>query len=269
MGGSSQLRIVTCIFALSLVSSHLEAQQKYSESKPATRMRRISNLGLRTDRMTVNELQRWEKIKAILFSTDNQGQPWHSTLVYLCRQLEISGHIIFIELKSGDNPNSGIAGVFRIEQFDPRGVRHIAVIRLYLANIDRAQVGPTTARTNGFIPFEYLNREERYVEVFGHELAHALWILSNLKRAAQVTESIEETNELFLLRHGQINDDPDLLQRLYERDNLLEELEAQAEAVEVTIWQELLHSKNERVKASKSKPKITDQLQAEVIPPQS
>jgi hypothetical protein len=39
-----------------------------------------------------------------------------------------------------------------------------------------------------------------------------------------------------------------LRQRLHERDSLLKELEAQAEQIEVTIWQELVASQRARGK---------------------
>lgn len=250
----SILKSVVFVLAIEAVGLHLGAQPQYSANpEPATRARRVLVTGIRTERLMPKDLQRWETIKAIALSTDNQGWAWHATLAYLWKQLEASGHTVYIELFSGNNPNNGLGGVFRIERLDPLGFRHTAVIRLYLVNIDRAYVGLIAARPNGFIPFENLSREERYVEVLGHELAHALWILSDLQRATLVRETVEQTNELFMQRRGQVENDPLLLQRLYERDLVLEELEAQAEAVETVIWQELMQSKPVRANWSKAK----------------
>ena len=133
------------------------------------------------------------------------------------------------------------AGSFSIEQADPEGKRHLAAIRLYLNTIDQAIAGPATARADGFIPLAGLNKEERYVEVLGHELAHAVYILSDLERAQKVENWVEQTNDLFLSanreRDRQLS--PWMRQRLIQRDLLLEELEAQAEKMETAIWTEL------------------------------
>ncbi len=252
------LRSTVVVLAIWLIGplNHLSAQQKYSsKTELAVRARRVLVNGLRIERLAPQERRHWEIIKNIAFATDDQGRPWHATLVTLWTQLEASGHAIYLELQSRETPNNSLGGMFRIEQFDPRGIRHTAVIRLYLTNIDKAYVGTAVARPDGFIPFENLSRNERYVEVLGHEMAHASWILSDLKRAQQVKESVEQTNEIFLSRRGQVDDDPALLQRLQERDVLLVELEAQAEALEAIIWHELLRSKGNRAKENKSKHK--------------
>lgn len=272
MGGRVILRSMVSVLAIWLVGplNDLNAQQKHSpKTGAAARARQVLVNGFRTERLAPEELRRWEIIKNIAFASDDRGRPWHTTLVDLWTRLEASGHVIYVELQARDNSNNNVGGVFRIEQFDPRGIRHTALIRLYLTNIERAFVGPAAARPDGFIPFEYLDRNERYVEVLGHELAHASWILSDLERARQVKERIEQTNEIFLARRGQVDNDPVLLQRLEERDRLLVELEAQAEALEVIIWQELLQSKGERAKENKFRYKTTRWQATDFLPASS
>ena len=134
-------------------------------------------------------------------------------------------------------------------QNHPTGQRHTAVLKLCLANIDQALIGPRVARANGFIPFQELSKEERYAEVLGHELAHIKFVLANSLRAHLVNELIQTTNDFLL---GQIRQNPTVLharemkERISQRDTLLLELESQAEEVEEIVWQELVATKKYR-----------------------
>jgi hypothetical protein len=194
-------------------------------------------------------LRRWEAIKRIVFAEDIEGQPLHPTLRVLWKQLERSGHIIHIEMRAMGHAISNTAGVFHIERLDPEGLRHVAVIRLYPDIIDRAYVGPTSGAPKGFIPFQGLSREERYAEVLGHEMAHAVDILSDPARARAVVEVVQQTNELFLLQGklgGYANIGPEMMERIARRDAFLKELEAPAEAAEMLVWKEILWSREAR-----------------------
>jgi hypothetical protein len=196
-----------------------------------------------TDRLSSKDLRRWEAIKRIVFAEDIEGQPLHPTLRGLWDRLERSGHVIYIEMRGMGRAISNTAGAFHIEQFDPEGQKHVAIIRLYPETIDRAYVGPSANAPEGFIPFQGLSKEERYAEVFGHEMAHAVHILSDLRRARMVKEVVQETNELFLSyghRNGYENIEPELLRRIATRDALLKELEEPAEAAEMLVWKEIL-----------------------------
>jgi hypothetical protein len=199
--------------------------------------------GLITDRLTARELKRWRAIERLVLAVDAQGQPLRPTLRGLWEWAATSGHAIHIELPSLDRTRTSLAGSFNLEQADPHGKRHRAVIRLCLANIDQAHVGPQAARADGLIPFQGLSREERYAEVLGHELAHAADILSSPARAQMVEEQVEQTNALLLSHNSRYRAQqfgPELQQRLSHRDSLLKELEARAEAVEAVIWRELV-----------------------------
>jgi hypothetical protein len=220
-----------------------------ARAQESAQLNRAPATNIITDRLTSKDLRRWKAIKRIVFAEDIEGQPLHPTLRRLWDQLERSGHVIYIEMRGTGHAISNTAGVFHIERLDPEGVKHVAVIRLYPEIIDRAYVGPTTARIDGFIPFQGLDKEERYVEVLGHELAHAVHILSDLSRARVVKEVIQETNELFLSygrRHGYANIGSELQQRIAIRDALLKELEEPAEVAEMSIWKEILWSREAR-----------------------
>ena len=203
-----------------------------------------------TDRLTDKDLRRWEAIKRIVFAEDIEGQPSHPTLRGLWEKLERSGHIIYIEMRGRGRAISNTAGIFHIERLDPEGMRHVAIIRLYPEVIDRAYVGPA-AGEEGFIPFQGLSREERYAEVLGHEMAHAVHILSDPARARMVKEVVQETNELFLSygrQFGYANVGPEMQRRIAVRDALLKELEEPAEAAERLVWRELLWGREARSK---------------------
>src|SRR5262245_15155697 len=163
-------------------------------AQDSARLNSAADTNIITDRLAGKDLRRWEAIKRIVFAEDIEGQPLHPTLRGLWEKLERSGHTIYIEMRGMGRAISNTAGVFHIERLDPEGVRHVAIIRLYPEIIDRAYVGQN-AGVEGFIPFQGLSREERYAEVLGHEMAHAVHILCDPARARMVKEVVQETNE--------------------------------------------------------------------------
>jgi|GEM_PF-942387 len=240
-----ELLLATAIFVLfASISLSTEAQdisQRHTES--SGRPRRATLSGIVTDRLSAKGLQRWKAIEQLIFAEDANGQLLHPTLKALWEWAETSGHIIYIEIPNQGRISTCTAGSFSLERFDPQGKKHVAVVRLHLSNIDQAYIGPSTARADGFIPFEALTREERYAEVLGHELAHAVYILTNQARARMVEEFVEQTNEILLsgqARHGIEPIGQEMRQRLIRRDTLLKELEAQAETMEIVVWRELV-----------------------------
>ena len=205
--------------------------------------------GLITSRLSIKELERWKEIERIVFAEDSDRRLMHPTLRNLWEWVETSGHAVFVEIARSTKTSSCTAGSFAIERFDPKGEKHIAAIRLNLSSIDRAYVGPSAARDNGFIPFQGLSKKERYVEVLGHELAHAVHILTDLERAGKVEEMVEKTNEILLSRRPNRKANllaPEMNRRLSRRDALLKDLEEQAEGMEYIVWQELTASKRIR-----------------------
>src|SRR5215468_678513 len=213
-----------------------------SRAQDPAQLNRAPATNIITDRLTAKDLRRWEAIKRIVFAEDIEGQPLHPTLRGLWDKLQRSGHVIYIEMRGMGRAISNTAGLFHIERFDPDGLRHVAVIRLYPEIIDRAYVGPA-AGAEGFIPFQGLSKEERYAEVLGHEMAHAVHILSDPARARMVKDVVQDTNELFLSygrQYGYANVGPEMQRRIAVRDALLKELEEPADAAEMLVWREIL-----------------------------
>jgi hypothetical protein len=226
----------------------LSSTPSLAQITPACQEERIAS-GLNIERLAPRQRQHWEAIKHLALAEDSQGHPLHPTLRGLWEWIETSGHLVYVEIVDNNQASTCTAGSFGIERLDPTGERHVAVIKLYLRNIDRAYVGPHVARANGFIPFDRLSKEERYAEVLGHELAHAAWILGDQTKARMVEEVIKQTNELLLSRQARrkgVLVDQEMQQRLLQRDRLLKELEEQAETMEAIIWQEILASQKIR-----------------------
>jgi hypothetical protein len=237
------------IFALMMLFGLAEGATRSARAQDLASLNSATAPNIITDRLSGKDLRRWEAIKRIVFAEDMEGQPLHPTLRGLWKQLERSGHIIYIEMRGMGRAISNTAGVFHIERLDPEGRGHVAVIRLYPETIDRAYVGPTSGAPENFIPFQGLSREERYAEVLGHEMAHAVDILSDPARARLVVEVVQQTNELFLL-HGKLrgyaNIGPEMMERIARRDAFLKELEEPAEAAEMLVWKEILWSREAR-----------------------
>src|SRR5262245_59499160 len=202
--------------------------------------------GIDTSRLSPKNQERWKAIERIVFAEDNRSQPLHPTLRGMWEWLETSGHTIYVELIRTNRTSTNTAGNFSIERYDPKGDHQVGVIRLNLANIELAYVGPSSAHASGFIPFDGLSKEERYVEVLGHEMAHAIDILTSPESAKSVEFTVEQTNEQLLsvhpLRKGD-NISQDLKKKLSRRDELLLELEKRAESMEHIVWKELTRSK--------------------------
>jgi hypothetical protein len=222
-----------------------ETQSQKLEGAP----RQTDSSGLIMSRLSAKELDLWKEMERIVFAEGADRRPLHPMLRGLWEGVETSGHAVFIQIACSSRTSSTTAGSFAIERFDPKGEKHIAAIKLNLSSIDRAFVGPSTARDNGFIPFKGLSKKERYVEVLGHELAHAVYILSDPERARKVEEMVEKTNEILLSQRPNRRVNllaPEMNRRLSRRDALLKDLEEQAEEMEYAVWRELIASKGVR-----------------------
>ncbi|MGH9803091.1 MAG: hypothetical protein ACRD82_22225 [Blastocatellia bacterium] len=231
-----------------LVAAHLVLLALLAEAQ-STKLK-YPPTGFVTERLSVGEKEKWKAIEQIVFAEDTQHQALHPTLRNLWQWVETSGHTIFIEFINSRGVSTCTAGLFTIERFDPLGDHHIAVIKLNLNNINLAYVGAETRKPNGFVPFRWLEKEERYAEVLGHELAHTVHILTNLKRAQMVEDIIQQTNQMLLAQYGKHKNvlAPDLKRRLLKRDNLLKVLEEQAEEMEKVVWMELVARKTRNLK---------------------
>lgn len=239
---ATQWVLLTCLFSL---ANAQEPRSQSNQTSPASPL--LPATGLLTSRLSPKEIVRWRAIEQIVFAEDSKRQPRHPTLRSLWEWVETSGHAIFIEFVRSNQPSTtSTAGHFHVEKLDPRGERHVAIIKLNLTKIDQAYIGPRAVRAGNFIPFTGLSREERYAEVLGHELAHAVHILTELERTRIVEQEVQQTNELLLSQHAGHTGGvlaPDLEHRITRRDLLLKALEEQAENVEKVVWEELFRSK--------------------------
>jgi hypothetical protein len=195
--------------------------------------------GLRTDRLSGKQLEKWQKIEELVMVKDRDGRPLHPTLRQLWDAVDTSRHAIFIEMPDS---KGYFAGRFEITRVDPEGEAHQGVILLNLRAIDRTSTGRAAARADGFIPFEGLRKNERYAEVLGHELAHAAWHLASPERARlaeRLQGQLEEQARVLLAAGPGTGSDPELLAQETDLERLARELEAPAETAERAIWEEL------------------------------
>ncbi len=191
--------------------------------------------GIVTDCMSPAQLRTWQSIVDIIKEKDKKGQLLHLTLFGLYQQANTSGHLIRIELSEGESLTR--AGRFIIEKVDPENRRHEVRIRLNLATIRRTHVGEDVRRANGLIPFTGLSTIERYAEVLGHELAHAVAVFQSieiLRLYQQLEKAMTELDEV-----GPNAPDSDRLVFLERIGELQRKIEEPAEAAELMIWREL------------------------------
>jgi hypothetical protein len=163
----------------------------------------------------------------------------HPTLERLWREVKSSGYPIFIELR----PSTGtdMAGKVTLESAGPDGRRRALSIWLYTSTIDKADTSQWARRPDGFIPFKNLEREKRYAEVLGHELAHAAQILQDPTYAALAEELVRLLAESSACsrKDGKVSyqgENERRLRRLVLLDQLIE---PPAIAAEIEIWREL------------------------------
>jgi len=161
----------------------------------------------------------------IVLTKNRNGEPVHPKLFALYRQAATSGHTIFIELSTQSFSFSSL-GWCRIVSQDASTRNATLVMRLNLGMIGRARVSEKNRRTDGFIPFTGLRKNERYAEVLGHELTHAVRLLLDAdylglyrERKAKVYSSSPDSQSI---------------------DTLTSLIEQPAEVAEEEIWHELM-----------------------------
>ncbi len=224
--------VESCALVMFLTCTCLgrELQQSQSDD-PAPRT------GIVTDGMSRKHLRIWKSIVDIVMAKDKGGSYLHPTLHGLYRQAESCDHLIRIELS--EEESFCTAGRFIIEKLDRKGARHVAKIRLNLDTIRKTYVAKKTRLANGLIPFAGLRATERYAEVLGHELAHAVGILLDqdyLRLYQELEREIAEYESL--LKNPERM--PEDLERQWNRiETILSEFEKPAKTAEAEIWCEL------------------------------
>ena len=214
-------------------------------SKPAD-LAAPSAPGIHVDRLSQKQLRAWKAIEATVFATDASGRLKHAKLCSLWQWVEKSGNLVHVELSDPMRNGDREAGKFLIEKSGFDGQKHIAVIRLCLRAIDEALVRKRVRGSGGFIRFEGLRKKERYAEVLGHELAHAVWALGDQDHARLLEELNAEVEKFERSRRRALNGavlDEQERQSLYRIEFLMTQIETPAKAAEAEVWKELLESR--------------------------
>jgi hypothetical protein len=194
--------------------------------------------GLRTDRLSAEQRERWQSIVGLVLANDDLGRPLYPTLRKMWDEVAASSHEVYVELPEPNRSSRCIAGLFRVESVRP-GAHIVALVRLHLETIDRATVADSP--THGFRRFEGLGREARYLEVLGHELGHAVWTLQDPERARQSVALRTRPRELArALLKAEPGDREVIESELSELGAQAEAQELPARAAEAQVWRELL-----------------------------
>lgn len=198
--------------------------------------------GIRLDRLSPGHLKLWEALRRVIVAENADGIPLHPKLRSLFEQLQTSNQTIYLEF---DDPNTGcqcVVGQFLIEQLDTVSGRNVGVIKLYPKVIQHASTDPLATQKYRFVPLAGLNKLNRYAEVLGHEMAHAVDILFNQERASMVYDVLKRTDGVLEQRLHNKTFAPELESLLRERDAFLRELEHPALIAEEQVWRELTNS---------------------------
>jgi hypothetical protein len=197
-----------------------------------------SSGAIRTDRLSRKQLKAWNRIVKIVKTGGQDGQPLYPTLRRLWDAVDSSHHVIHVEMP--DRKHSYIGGRFAITKVDPEGQTHEGIVIMNLQVIDQISTGSGAAHAGGFIPFNGLGRYERYAELLGHELAHAVWAFAAPERARLVMPLQSENETLMRQVLGLApSSGDDVGERVSQLEQLSRLMEESAEAAEVAVWKEL------------------------------
>jgi hypothetical protein len=199
--------------------------------------------GFCTARLSAKHLQIWKTVEKLVPAQDKAGRPLHPRLESLWRWAGQSGHVIYLEMTSEKNLPVYHAGKLFFERIDTAGGRHELVIRFNLSVIDGAQVQEQVRRSDGFLPFEGLDRMHRYAQVLGHELERARLLVEDPVYMGVHTEMEREVREFYECRKrsaGGRSYSEEALQHLTRIQSLTVQFEKPAQTAEATIWRELL-----------------------------
>ena len=153
--------------------------------------------GTKKIRLSRRQLRAWKAIEAVVLRTDRCGRLKHPKLHGLWQWADTRGHVIYIQLGKPKSHGDYQGGRFVIEKLDPLGQRHVAAIWLSLPVIDDALVRSRSRTEDGFVRFAGLSKTQRYAEVLGHELAHAVWALGDPQNARRADDFGREAEKLY------------------------------------------------------------------------
>jgi hypothetical protein len=196
--------------------------------------------GFVLDRLSKRDLRVWRAIERVVGESDVSGGPRSPALRRLWDWARASNHVLRVEMVPPSRLAAGMVGVFRVESFDPAGLRHVAVIRLCPTNIQRAKATSAPDAVRVFTRFEGLTEAERYAEVLAHELAHAEYVLESPERLAEL-QAAQDAIEQAFSRSGRarIPVPEERVRRSEKPLAVLAASEAHAESVESIVLREL------------------------------
>lgn len=196
---------------------------------------------IRTDRLSGKAIERWRAIVSAVDATDRAGRPLHPVLRGLWDAVDASGRTVYVELPEPKGRRPYIVGRFAITKVDPEGRALEGVLVMNLAAVDHAASGPGAARRNGFVPFAGLGKNERYAEVLGHELAHAVWSFGDTERtrlAAALPGEVAKASRRVFVAQAEDGEE-ESLEHTRELERVSRVVEEPAEAAEAAVWAEL------------------------------
>ncbi len=214
------------MFASILMTSSKAGAQEF-ERPGGTTQRTLAPgeaAGIQTDRLTKSQLKAWASILDVVLAKDGEGRPVRPALYELYHRADAGGYEIQIEI-STQRATLCAVGVCRMELHPEGAPKEVILIRLNLGMIDRAVSSEQTRRADGFIPFAGLTKKERYAEVLGHELAHVVRLVEDLRY-----------QELYRERQVLADTGSEDIQAISRLTRLIEQ---PAETTEVEIWREL------------------------------
>ena len=223
------------------------ADARASTAEPIETRRDLPS-GFLLDRLSTKDQKTWQALKKIIYAEDSEGRSLHPKLRALFEELQSSQHTIYVEFQDSEPGCDYTAGAFSIEQLDPEGVKHVAVIKLYLRTIQKAYGNPHPKLKDGFNQLAGLDKLGRFAEVLSHEMAHAVDILFDQERATMVAHVLSTTDQVLehrLQRKGG-KLPPEVERELQQRYDFLNGLEGSAVAAESVVWRELLESQGKR-----------------------
>jgi len=196
--------------------------------------------GFVLDRLSKRDLRVWRTIEKVVGESDVSEAPRSPALRRLWDWARASRHVLHVEMVPPSRLAAGMVGVFRVESFDPAGLRHVAVIRLCPTNIQRAKVTSAPDAVRVFTRFEGLTEAERYAEVLAHELAHAEYFLESAERLGDL-QAAQDAIEQTFSRSGRarIPVPEERVRRSEKPLAVLAACEAHAELVESIVLREL------------------------------
>lgn len=228
---------------LALLGVHLAAPAAMAEEKET---------GIRTDRLSARQLKIWRSIENIVKAHDGEARPLHPSLYGLWQKIATGKHVVYIEIFIPTNISTYPAGRFKVEKCDPDGQKCTAALRLCPSVIAGAAPTNDGRLTDEFILFKGLGEVERYAEVLGHELAHAVCTFEDPYYAGILKELQRQGREFFIFLgqkgKGKLHEQ-EKHERIARLGSPANEIERQAEVAEVEIWRELREGQSARVGA--------------------